>query len=295
MSKPLKKILVFVALTFALSTPFYVLSILSISISKYMFLFLWCPGIAGMVTQLIFERSLRGMGWTLRPLKYQLASYLTPLAYVLLAYLLLWVSGLWPWPFPLSSFYLPNIDPPRIDTDFSILISILILLAYFLRVATVVVLTSMLTALGEEIGWRGLLVPELAKITSYSKTSLISGFIWALYHMPILLFACYHSAGSPVWYSLICFTIMAIAICFAFTWLRVKSGSLWTAVILHAAHNAFVQAFFKPMTTYRTYMNYKAYFIDELGLFLVLAMVIAGVVFWLKRGALPATSAVGTS
>jgi membrane protease YdiL (CAAX protease family) len=38
-------------------------------------------------------------------------------------------------------------------------------------------LVSCITALGEEIGWRGLLVPNLAKITTYSRVALISGVI----------------------------------------------------------------------------------------------------------------------
>jgi len=287
MSKPVKKITVFVVITFALSSAFYVLSIRENSVSKYAFPIMWCPGIAAIVTQLIFERSLRDMGWKFRPIKYQLASYLTPLAYVLVAYLLLWSSGLGRF----APKDIQQVVSGQLNLPESLSLPAFVLI-YFLVVATLVVLTSMITALGEEIGWRGLLVPELAKITSYSKTSLISGIIWAVYHMPVLLFADYNNEGSPVWYSLICFTIMVIAICFAFTWLRLKSGSLWTAAILHAAHNAFIQAFFTPMTADT---GYTAYFIDEFGLLLVLTTVIAGTIFWRKRNELPTTGAVVAS
>ena len=43
-------------------------------------------------------------------------------------------------------------------------------------------LTSFLVLgpLGEELGWRGLLVPELSKITGFLQLSLISGVIWAV-------------------------------------------------------------------------------------------------------------------
>jgi membrane protease YdiL (CAAX protease family) len=44
--------------------------------------------------------------------------------------------------------------------------------------------------------------------------------------------------------------------------MRLKSGSLWTAAILHASHNLYIQAIFTPLTrnTGKT-----AWFIDEFG------------------------------
>jgi uncharacterized protein len=60
---------------------------------------------------------------------------------------------------------------------------------YTLAMATLGVLINCVPALGEEIGWRGLLVPELAKETTYVKTALISGGTWAVWHLPGILFA----------------------------------------------------------------------------------------------------------
>ena len=34
-------------------------------------------------------------------------------------------------------------------------------------------------ALGEEIGWRGFLVPELSKVTGFTGTALINGLMWS--------------------------------------------------------------------------------------------------------------------
>jgi len=67
--------------------------------------------------------------------------------------------------------------------------------------------------LGEEIGWRGFLVPELYKNNSFLKTAMISGAIWALWHYPIIIFSDYNG-GTSVGYSLFCFTLMIIAISF---------------------------------------------------------------------------------
>jgi uncharacterized protein len=55
-------------------------------------------------------------------------------------------------------------------------------------------------ALGEEIGWRGLLVPQLARLTTFTKTALLSGGIQAVWHWPFVLFAGFSSAadrGTP--------------------------------------------------------------------------------------------------
>jgi len=60
----------------------------------------------------------------------------------------------------------------------------LVISVFILVQATLGVLISCLTALGEEIGWRGFLVPQLASVTSFTKTALISGLIWAVWHYP---------------------------------------------------------------------------------------------------------------
>ena len=140
--------------------------------------------------------------------------------------------------------------------------------------------SSLLTATGEEIGWRGLLVPELAKRYNFSVTSLTSGIIWALFHYPAILFADYHSS-APLWYAMIMFTIMAIAASFAFAWLRLKSGSLWTAAILHASHNLFIQAIFDQLTLD---FGLTPYLTTEFGVGLAAAYTLVAIYFWTRRG-----------
>ncbi|HGE5783149.1 MULTISPECIES: CPBP family glutamic-type intramembrane protease [Bacillus] len=42
------------------------------------------------------------------------------------------------------------------------------------------------------------------------------------------------------------FTVSIFSVCLITTWLRMKSGSLWTGVMIHAAHNCFLQLLFDP-------------------------------------------------
>lgn len=72
---------------------------------------------------------------------------------------------------------------------------------YFLVVATTGVIQNCATTLREEIGCRGFLVPELAKRFSFTATSVLSGAIWVLWHVPIILFARLQRGNRLVWFS----------------------------------------------------------------------------------------------
>jgi membrane protease YdiL (CAAX protease family) len=78
-------------------------------------------------------------------------------------------------------------------------------------------LPNMLLALGEELGWRGFLVPELTTWVGFRRASLYSGVIWAAWHLPGILAGAYGAAGTPKAYQLACFTLLAIASAVPFT------------------------------------------------------------------------------
>jgi uncharacterized protein len=114
---------------------------------------------------------------------------------------------------------------------------------------------------------------------------LLTGVIWASWHLPILLFADY-DAHTTWWFAMPCFAVMVISSSFAFAWLRLRSGSVWPAAILHGSHNLFIQAWLTPMTSAQGHLT--PYVIDEFGFMLPRAAVVVGIVFWRKRAELPA-------
>jgi len=267
-SNSIKRILTFLALTLAFSAIFYGLIIRAGTLSAggglYMLGLMWCPGLAAIITTLLFQRNLRGLGWRLGRPRYWLISYVLPFAYALPVYVLVWLTGLGEF----NTAVIPESTPVPV---------------YVLLIATVGVFTGgLLSGLGEEIGWRGLLVPELRKLTSFTNTALISGGIWAAWHIPLVFFADYN-AGTPRWYGFLCFAIMVVGAGFAFAWLRIKSDSVWPAALLHASHNLFIQNVFDVMTrdTGRT-----AYIAGEFGAGLALACVIMAFLIWRKRATL---------
>ena len=276
-----RQLFTFLAVTLAFSSIFYFLIIKSGHLDSarggYVLGLMWSPGVAAMLTRRIYGQSLSTLGWSWGQPRYQVLSYLIPLFYATVAYTGVWLFGL-------GGFY-DHQFLERASASFGLgpLPAWAAMAMYLIFAATVGMIRSCASALGEEIGWRGFLVPQLAKNYSYTTTALISGIIWSLWHYPILIYADYNS-GTPVWFGLTCFTLMVVSISFVFAWMRLKSGSLWTGVLLHASHNLFIQGFFDPITrdTGRT-----KYIIGEFGAALPLVCIAFGVYFWMRRGELP--------
>src|SRR5262249_8305260 len=151
------RIITFLLLTFALSSIFYYLIISAKSLRAghglYVLGIMWCPGVSALVTQLIYQRNIRGLGWGWGKTKYQAWSYAIPFLYALAAYAIVWAAGL-------GGFYnekfldemaskLPGWLAAGVKSPYALIA------VYTLIVATVGMFGSCLNALGEEIGWRG--------------------------------------------------------------------------------------------------------------------------------------------
>lgn len=91
-------------------------------------------------------------------------------------------------------------------------------------------------ALGEEIGWRGWLLPKLLPLGTMPALT-ISGVLWALWHAPVILLG-FNYPSTPGWLGLVCMTAMCITVGSVLAWLRMRSGSVWPAALGHGAFNA---------------------------------------------------------
>jgi uncharacterized protein len=273
-SQILRNILTFVFFNFLFSSVFYYLVIsagkLGAGGGNYVLGIMWCPAMAAFATCFLRKKNVAELGWRWPKAKYAVLSYFIPLAYALFVYIIVWTTGL-------GKLFDPEFAK-GIATNYSWknLSPGLTIFFYVLFAATLGMIRSCGSALGEEIGWRGFLVPELSKVTSFPKTALISGIIWSIWHYPILLFADYNS-GTPAWYGLSCFTIMVVGISFIYAYFRLKTGSLWTGVLLHASHNLFIQGVFDPITRQSEITKYV---IGEFGVALAIMGIICAVIFW---------------
>ena len=256
-----KRIITFIFFTYGISSIFMYWAISSGSLRAGGGLValggMWSPGIAAILTQFLYRKNLREFGWKWGKTKYQLWSYAVPALYALAVHAFVWTTGL-------AGFVQ--------DSPTKLIITSLKTLA----VGTVF---GCIFALGEEIGWQGFFVPLLARVTNFTRTSLLRGIVWSVWHYPLIISGVYGAKELPVWYKLICFTVLLTGVSFAFAWFRLKSGSLWTGMFLHASHNLFVQGL--PGLT--TDKGMTVYLIDEFGAVSAVVALIIAFIFWKKR------------
>jgi membrane protease YdiL (CAAX protease family) len=233
---------------------------------------MWCPALAALASCHVLGRDARSLGWRWPEWRYIAVAYFVPLAYAGIAYGAVWALGLGGWNRENVGAIVQRFDLPGTPAW-------AVFTAWLFFTATAQMIRGMATALGEEIGWRGFLVPELAKQMSYTKLSLLSGLIWAAWHSPLLLFADYN-AGTSRGYALGCFTVMIISTSFVFAWLRLRSRSLWPAAVLHASHNLFIQIVFDNLMrdTGKT-----LWYTTEFGAALAVVTTVFAIYFWTRR------------
>lgn len=241
---PQKKVSLFLTLTvlFSVLSYFPMLRAGTVGVQGGLFVFtlMWSPGLAALLTQLIATHSLRGMGWRLGSARWLGIAWILPILYALPVYAFTWLTGLGIFPNPSRIARLAEVYSSN-NTATTVAIFVLFSL-------TLDMVGPLLSALGEEIGWRGLFVPELVKTTSFTRTALFSGIVWAAWHMPGIFLADLNNAGTPNVYAAAMFAVLIIALSVPFAWLTIKSGSLWPAVLLHAFHNQLVLGILDKLT-----------------------------------------------
>jgi len=234
---------------------------------------MWSPALAAFATKRIFGERARDLPWKWGNARYPWLGYLIPILYTVPVYAIVWLSGI-------GAFNTASLTKTAESFGWQNLPTGVALALFVVLTASVGMVGKLSRALGEEIGWRGFLVPELAKVTSFPMVALISGLMWAAYHYPVLLFGDYN-AGGPAWFGLGCFTVMVVADSFILAWLTLRSRSLWPAAISHASHNLFIQSIFTPLTRDT---GPTKYIIDEFGIGLVVTVGIGALVVWWLQG-----------
>jgi uncharacterized protein len=251
--KTRNSLIVFLTLTFGISSIFYGWSVSGAPLNRVVPLLMWTPGLCALFTQLAFRRTIAGLGWRPGPLRYLGGAALLPVVYCLVVYVPVWLTG-----------------AGHFDGSF---------LARAFRLLPFALAENLVFALGEETGWRGFLAPTFYRARGFGWAGIVTEIIWGFWHVPLIVAGGYE-AGTPLWYGVACFMISVTAMSVSVAWLRLRSGSLWTATIYHAVHNLAIQGIFDGSTIDT---GLTKWITTEFGIGLVIASVAMGAYFWRRR------------
>jgi len=194
---------------------------------------MWGPGIAAIIaTVFVAKQPFKSLRLnTLGPKRFYLWAWLLPIGLAILGGLLTLLFGL-----------------AKLDLNFTMLresmksaaggnavpaemiVAIQVLLAF-----TLAPFINVLFALGEELGWRGFLLPHLLPLGQW-KAILIGGVIWGIWHAPAIVQGLNYP-GYPILgiFMMIVFCVLLGTI---LSWLYLNTKSPWVAALAHGSINA---------------------------------------------------------
>jgi len=100
---------------------------------------------------------------------------------------------------------------------------------------TLAPLLNTVFALGEELGWRGFLLPSLLPIGQW-RAILVSGLIWGLWHAPAILQG--HNYPSQPVLGIVMMMVFTVLLGAILSWLYLLTGSPWAPALGHGTINA---------------------------------------------------------
>jgi membrane protease YdiL (CAAX protease family) len=247
--RSIRSIVIFVAIAFGLSwlvalplwlgdglaTPLFPLIAIAIMAT---------PAIAALIVVFFVERPegrARALGlWPMRPvgrlIGYSLLGIFVPIALVLVALPVGALLGVYPADFVnFSAFDQLLTDQMEAAGAPALPIPVGALVAIQMATVPLAAFINLIPALGEELGWRGWLLPKLLPLGAVPAI-LISGVIWGLWHAPLILLG-YNYPDAPGWLGLLAMVGMCTVFGAIFGWLRIRSESVWPAALAHAAFN----------------------------------------------------------
>lgn len=174
MKRQLRPIVTFIVLTLLFSSAPYLLIIhshrLGIGCGLVTGVLMWMPALAACATCRLLNIDLATLGWCWRPAHYEGLAYLLPILYPTPVYVACWIFLPHSLGFgafanaAVKSYAMPGSPGGAAVLSLTVL-------------ATFGLVRSLAAALGEEIGWRGFLLPRLTGRFGFSGGCLISGGI----------------------------------------------------------------------------------------------------------------------
>jgi membrane protease YdiL (CAAX protease family) len=205
---------------------------------------MWGPGIAALVATLAAAKqpfkSLRLN--TLGPKRFYVWAWLLPPVLVILSALLtlLFRTGQLDTEY---TFMQQMIEQTGTQLPISTGVLVLIQIVQALLLGPFI---NIIFAMGEELGWRGFLLPRLLPLGQW-KALLISGAIWGVWHAPAI--AQGHNYPDHPILGILLMTVFCILLGIIIGWMYLNARSPWVAALAHGSINAWAglpYLFLKP-------------------------------------------------
>lgn len=242
-----RKALYFIVLTFSfsylLAGTYYILGgrIENVEFMYMAILYMFIPMIMAIVLQkFVYKDSLKVLGINFKVNRWWLVAWLLPL---FLSLLTLGISLIMPGVqfSPGMEGFVARLSGTLTPEQLNMLKTQIASAPYLIFVSALIQgliygpTINAVAAFGEEYGWRGFLQKQYSYL-GFWKMSLIIGIIWGFWHAPIIIQG-YNYPQNPVLgvFMMIGFTVLLTPL---IVYIRIRSGSVITAAIMHGCINA---------------------------------------------------------
>jgi membrane protease YdiL (CAAX protease family) len=198
---------------------------------------MWGPGVAALaVTRFVLREPLRTTAiGRLGPLRYYAWAWLIPVLGTLAALALTVLLGIARFD-PGLTLVRKQLEATGMASQVPLSPGMIVLLQTIGGLTLAPFLNSVFT-LGEELGWRGFLLPRLIRGGMGQWWALAaSGAVWGLWHAPLVLRGLNYPDHPRL--GVLLMIVFCILLGILFGWLRLASRSVWPPTIAHATLNA---------------------------------------------------------
>lgn len=128
--------------------------------------------------------------------------------------------------------------------------------------------SALVVVIGEELGWRGYLLPQLRTRYGFLAANAMVVAIWFAYHVPVILIpGVYGNEGLPLWANLLFFLLVVSGFGFFVGWLWELHHDVWSATSAHTLWNSLIQSVYTVM-----FVSASAWWMGEFGVLAGVAM-----------------------
>lgn len=115
-----------------------------------------------------------------------------------------------------------------------------LLLISILEIIIIGPVINIIPTLGEELGWRGYLLPKLRMLISDRAALVVTGIIWGLWHTPVIVMG--HNYGTDYmgypWLGILAMIVFCVGLGVIEGYISIKLESVIPAAMIHSLVNA---------------------------------------------------------